>query len=150
MTSPQIKTYSEQVAQSIRAERERLGLTQAAFGELAGVGRATQIFYENHDRFPDTEYFEKLAAHGVDVLFLLSGQRSQSMYNDAEWLHFKSETLWQTFTAAMKIALPTVPAANVDATLAAFKAYCAVYSSRSDEAALAEIREGTQRLDRCA
>lgn len=147
MTSPQLKSYSEQVAQRIRLERERLGLTQAAFAEMAGVGRASQIFYENNDRYPDTAYFEKLAQHNIDVPYLLSGQRSQSTYDDADWLHFKSEVLWEVFTASLKIGQPTQSA---EASLAAFKAFCAVYSERNDEGALAELREGTQRLQRCA
>ncbi len=150
MTSPQLKNFSEQVAQRIRLERERLGLTQAAFAEMAGVGRATQIFYENNDRYPDTAYFEKLAKHEIDVPYLLSGQRSQSTYDDADWLHFKSGVLWEVFTASLKIGQPTVPTQSVEACLAAFKAFCAVYSERNDEGALTELMEGTQRLQRCA
>lgn len=150
MTSPQLKSYSEQVAQRIRLERERLGLTQAAFAEMAGVGRASQIFYENNDRYPDTAYFEKLTKHDIDVPYLLIGQRSQSTYNDADWLHFKSEVLWEVFTASLKIGQPTLPTQSAEASLAAFKAFCAVYSERNDEGALAELRERALRLQRCA
>lgn len=150
MTSPRFDSYSVQVAQRIRIERERLGLTQAAFAEMAGVGRATQIFYENNDRNPDTAYFEKLSEHGIDITYLLSGHRTQSTYNDADWLHFKSEVLWEVFSASLAIGHPTENTQSMEASLAAFKAFCSVYSERKDEGALQEIRESTQRLQRCA
>ncbi len=150
MTSSRSNTYCEEVAERIRLERERLGMTQVVFAELAGLGRATQIFYENNDRQPDTKYFEKLRLHGIDVEYLLTGQRTRSMYNDAEWLHFKNEILWESFSAAVKIGLPEASAASIDASLAAFKAFCTVYSGRSDDAALIELRQGTERLERCA
>ena len=143
-------SYCEEVAARIRQERERLGMTQAAFGELAGLGRATQIFYENNDRQPDTKYFQKLRERGIDVDYLQTGQRTRSTYNDEEWLHFKNEILWASFSAAVKIGLPDAPAAAVDASLAAFKAFCTVYSGRNDDAALIELRQGTERLERCA
>ena len=144
------KTYCEEIGERIRLERERLDMTQAAFAELAGLGRATQIFYENNDRQPDTKYFEKLRQHGIDVDYLLTGQRTRSMYNDAEWLHFKNEILWASFSAAVKIGLPEASAASVEASLAAFKAFCTVYSGRNDDAALIELQQGTERLERCA
>lgn len=143
-------SYCEEVAARIRQERERLGMTQAAFGELAGLGRATQIFYENNDRQPDTKYFQKLRERGIDVDYLQTGQRTRSTYNDEEWLHFKNEILWVSFSAAVKIGLPEASAASVDASLAAFKAFCTVYSGRNDDAALIELRQGTERLERCA
>lgn len=144
-------SYCEEVAARIRLERERLGMTQAAFGELAGLGRATQIFYENNDRQPDTKYFQKLRERGIDVDYLQTGQRSRSTYNDEEWLHFKNEILWASFSAAVKIGLPEASAASVEASLAAFKAFCTVYSGRNDEAAaLIELRQGAERLERCA
>ena len=145
-----MESYCEEVAARIRQERERLGMTQAAFGELAGLGRATQIFYENNDRQPDTKYFQKLRERGIDVDYLQTGQRSRSMYNDAEWLHFKNEILWASFSATVKIGLSEASAASVDASLAAFKAFCTVYSGRNDNAVLIELRQGTERLERCA
>ncbi len=125
-------------------------MTQAAFAELAGLGRATQIFYENNDRQPDTKYFEKLRKHGIDVDYVLTGQRTQSVYNDADWLHFKNEVLWESFCAAVRIGLPDVSASSIDASVSAFKAFCTVYSGRSDGSALIELRQGTERLGRCA
>lgn len=57
----------------IRAERERLALTQAAMAEKAGVSRATQVNYESGKRMPDMDYLQKLGALGGDVGYLLTG-----------------------------------------------------------------------------
>ena len=86
----------------------------------------------------------------MDVDYLQTGQRTRSTYNDEEWLHFKNEVLWESFSAAVKIALPDASAASVDASLAAFKAFCAVYSGRNGDAALIELRQGTERLEKYA
>lgn len=60
----------------LREERERLGLSQAAFGELAGVKKNAQFNYEAGNRSPDSEYLSTIAKHGVDVLYVLTGMRT--------------------------------------------------------------------------
>jgi DNA-binding XRE family transcriptional regulator len=62
----------------IRSERERLGLSQSAFGALAGVKRRAQANYETGERTPDATYLVNAAAAGVDVMFVLFGQRASS------------------------------------------------------------------------
>jgi len=57
-------------------ERKRLGLNQADFGALADCARNTQANYEREERYPDSKYFSKLAAKGVDVLYVLTGRRT--------------------------------------------------------------------------
>lgn len=60
----------------LREERARLGLSQQAFAELGGVKRVSQLLYEQGDRVPDVLYLDNLKKHGVDVPYLLFGQRS--------------------------------------------------------------------------
>lgn len=60
----------------VRSERERLGLTQAELGERCGVGRKTQFNYESGERQPDADYLSRAAAVGVDVLYVLTGERA--------------------------------------------------------------------------
>jgi transcriptional regulator with XRE-family HTH domain len=60
----------------LRIERERLHLTQAALGEIGGVKKLAQINYEKGLRMPDAGYLEAVAKAGVDVLYVLTGQRS--------------------------------------------------------------------------
>lgn len=67
-----MSTFSDR----LRAERERLGLSQVAFGDLCGVGKHAQINYEAGRRSPDGNYLMAAAAQGVDVLYILTGERS--------------------------------------------------------------------------
>jgi transcriptional regulator with XRE-family HTH domain len=66
------------LGQRLRAERERLGLSQTAFGEIGGVQKRAQINYEAGERQPDAAYLAAIAAAGADVLYILTGQRSGS------------------------------------------------------------------------
>lgn len=64
------------ISDRLREERERLGLSQAAFAELGRVQRRAQANYEAGDRYPDALYLAGVAAGGADVLYILTGQRS--------------------------------------------------------------------------
>jgi transcriptional regulator with XRE-family HTH domain len=59
----------------LREERKRLGLSQEALAELGGVKLNAQSNYETGKRAPDSDYLARVAAHGVDVAYLFSGQR---------------------------------------------------------------------------
>ena len=63
------------IGERLRAERLRLNMSQPAFGEIGCVTKKTQMLYENGDRFPDAKYLAAIAAVGVDVLYILTGQR---------------------------------------------------------------------------
>lgn len=69
-------TQMSSIGERLRAERDRLGLNQGAFGEIGGVNRNTQANYEKDDRSPDATYLAAVAAAGVDVLYVLTGQRT--------------------------------------------------------------------------
>ena len=60
----------------IREERNRMALSQEAFGAIPGVTKQAQIKYEKDERHPDTLYLAAIAAAGADVLYILTGQRS--------------------------------------------------------------------------
>lgn len=64
------------IGERLREERERLGLSQGAFGELGGVRANAQGNYEKGDRFPDAAYLAAVALQGVDVLYVVTGQRT--------------------------------------------------------------------------
>ena len=61
------------IGSRLRKERERLGLSQRAFGEIGGVEANAQGKYESGDRAPKDDYLAAVAARGVDVLFVLTG-----------------------------------------------------------------------------
>jgi len=60
----------------LREERKRLGLNQTEMGVLGGVSKDSQLNYENGSRSPDAEYLMAVAAAGVDIAFVLTGNRS--------------------------------------------------------------------------
>lgn len=62
----------------LRAERRAKGLNQRDFGKLAGVGLQTQSRYENGETQPNAEYLANLSDQGVDVLYVLTGNRIES------------------------------------------------------------------------
>lgn len=64
------------IGERLREERERLGLSQAVFGELGGVKANAQGNYEKGDRYPDAAYLAAVAEQGVDVLYVVTGQRT--------------------------------------------------------------------------
>lgn len=63
------------IGERLREERSRLGLSQAELGEAGGVQKQAQLKYEKGDRQPDALYLEAVAAAGVDVLYVLTGER---------------------------------------------------------------------------
>jgi transcriptional regulator with XRE-family HTH domain len=58
-------------------ERKRLRLTQGAFGKLVGVDATKQSLYENDPRELRGDYLAQVAQAGVDVLYVLTGYRTQ-------------------------------------------------------------------------
>lgn len=59
----------------LRGERERLGLNQMDLAGCAGIGRKSQFNYESGDRLPDAGYLAAVATAGVDVLYVVTGER---------------------------------------------------------------------------
>lgn len=64
------------IGERLKEERGRLGLTQTAIADAARVTKNTQINYEKDARSPDASYLAAVAALGVDVLYVLTGQRT--------------------------------------------------------------------------
>ena len=78
----------------LKAERVRLGLSQGTMGKIGGVQTNAQGLYENGARFPRADFLAKVAAAGVDVLFVITGERTQkASANSAEALDSALEFL---------------------------------------------------------
>ena len=81
----------------LREERERLGLSQRAFGEIGGVEPNAQGKYENGDRTPKADYLAAVAAKGVDVLYVLTGAHTPAPVDNLseveEWVLGSYRTL---------------------------------------------------------
>lgn len=57
-------------------ERNRLEMTQEAFGAAGGVLKRAVANYENGSRVPDASFLDGIAKAGVDVQYVITGRRS--------------------------------------------------------------------------
>lgn len=104
------------IFQRLVSERERLGLNKVEMAAVGGVAQPTYLRYETGDRVPDGEFYAKIAAHGADVLYILTGQRSQVISPQA-LLPEGDRILLDNYHAA-----PLGVQAGVKTTLGAFSA----------------------------
>ncbi|WP_085631317.1 helix-turn-helix domain-containing protein [Pseudomonas sp. R16(2017)] len=63
------------IGDRLKEERERLGLNQTDFAAKAGASKNSQYNYEKGERSPDASYLAAVAEQGVDVLYVVTGQR---------------------------------------------------------------------------
>ncbi|MDD1017067.1 helix-turn-helix domain-containing protein [Pseudomonas rubra] len=85
------------IGSRIREERERLGLTQRAFGDIGGVEPNAQGKYESGERTPKADYLAAVAARGVDALYVLSGVHTPVEHSS---LNTEEEQLLSSFRLA--------------------------------------------------
>lgn len=64
------------IGERLRLERERLGCSQEQFAQTFNVSRRTQGAWERGDQFPNAEVLSLASGLGVDVMYVLTGQRS--------------------------------------------------------------------------
>ena len=67
------------IGNRLKEERERLGITQPLFAEAADAKKRTLIDWEKGVSSPTALQLSSLAMVGVDVLYVVTGQRSQSI-----------------------------------------------------------------------
>jgi len=65
----------KEITDRLKEERIRLGLTKAELGVAGGVKVNAQNVYERGIRTPSAVYLAAVAKIGVDVLYVLTGQR---------------------------------------------------------------------------
>jgi len=65
----------ETIGGRLRFERERLALSQPVLAEMCGVTMRSQRNYEKDERLPDAGYLAAATRSGVDVVYVLTGER---------------------------------------------------------------------------
>ncbi|WGW43511.1 helix-turn-helix transcriptional regulator [Pseudomonas aeruginosa] len=63
------------IGERLKEERNRVGANQTVFAEQCGVTKNTQLAYEKGERSPDANYLAAAAAAGVDVQYVVTGER---------------------------------------------------------------------------
>lgn len=66
------------IGERLRAERERLNMSQSVFADAADLARKTLYGYECGERFPDAAALAKWADAGVDILYVITGNFTAS------------------------------------------------------------------------
>jgi transcriptional regulator with XRE-family HTH domain len=97
----------------INEQSTRLGFTQTELAEYCGVGRRAQIHFEQDDSLPGGAYLQAATALGMDVLYVLTGNRHGISAEEAQVL------------AAYRVASPEVRIAVKGALGAVTKAAAA-------------------------
>ena len=87
------------IGKRLKAERKRLGLTQAEASNLCGVTQATLVGYESGLRALPSDIANTLFKCGFDVSYIVTGQSSSSM-GTPEWIHRIVTTCWRVFERA--------------------------------------------------
>ena len=72
------------IGEILKEERQRLGMNQEDFAAVGGLKRRAQTLYEQDERAPDALYLRALAGIGVDVHYILTGERLQSAVSSDE------------------------------------------------------------------
>ena len=65
------------IGMRLKEERERLEMTQVEMARVTGITRVSQQNYENNRRLPDAGYLGSLHRIGVDILYVIAGERSR-------------------------------------------------------------------------
>jgi transcriptional regulator with XRE-family HTH domain len=60
----------------LKEERVRLRMTQPAVAEAGGVSKTTIVSYESGAHVPDAVFLGRLADRGLDVSYVLTGERA--------------------------------------------------------------------------
>ena len=68
--------YRISIGDRLREERDRLALSQEEFAALGSASKRTQAAWEKGDQVPNAEFLALVAGHGVDVLYVVTGQRA--------------------------------------------------------------------------
>lgn|SRR5580693_8397969 len=72
------------IGEILKEERLRLAMNQDDFAAVGGLKRRAQTLYEQNERSPDAVYLRALAAIGVDVQYILTGEQAASALTQFE------------------------------------------------------------------
>lgn len=71
-------------SERLKSERKRLKLNQTEFAVAGGVTKQSVFAYEKGLRKPDSDFLEKVAALGVDIAYVLTGERGGAILTPEE------------------------------------------------------------------
>ncbi|MNG44758.1 transcriptional repressor DicA [compost metagenome] len=104
--SQMVNENNDQRGERLRQERSRLGLSQKDFAALFGKKNMAVMRYEKGERVMGQDDLEALHAAGVDVYYLITGERNQPdlLSDEAK----KLLTLWDSVEPSQRDTLMTL------------------------------------------
>lgn len=81
---------ADSLADRLREERKRLGMSQKEIAQKVSVNRETWSRYETSKMLPSTNVLLKAVDFGLDAHYVLTGQKADPLYSMAD---FKSSAL---------------------------------------------------------
>ncbi|MDF7667908.1 helix-turn-helix transcriptional regulator [Orbaceae bacterium ESL0727] len=81
----------------LREQREKLGYNQTNFAEHAGITRKTLFGYENGTRSPDAASLAAWEELGLDVLYVVVGQKNRTINNSNAKISHEEQELIDVF-----------------------------------------------------
>nr|WP_295782181.1 helix-turn-helix transcriptional regulator [Rhodoferax sp.] len=97
----QFEYFFMQTCERIKSERKRLGYSQTEFADIAHATRGTVSNWESGVGSPDVVALGALANVGLDVLYVVTGDRS---FEPPKKLTSEEETMLEYFSQADKEA----------------------------------------------
>ncbi len=78
----------DSLSERLKEERKRFKLNQTDFGLIGGIQKHAQMMYEKGKRYPKGEYLSLLDSAGVDVGYIITGNRDT--YSESAQLFIKT------------------------------------------------------------
>ncbi|PPT94919.1 transcriptional regulator [Xanthomonas arboricola pv. arracaciae] len=99
------------VGKRLKEERKRLGFTQADMAEQCGLSKWAQLNFEKDENLPGGAYLLAATAAGVDVLYVLTGERQGISAEEAHVL-----SAYRAASPDVKLAVGAALGAGVKAS----------------------------------
>ena len=64
------------IGERLFEERNKLGMNQPDFAALGGKTKKTLIEWEKGEAYPNAAFLAAISAHGADIQYIVTGQRS--------------------------------------------------------------------------
>ncbi|MBB6259343.1 MULTISPECIES: helix-turn-helix domain-containing protein [Xanthomonas] len=94
----------------LKEERKRIGLTQTELAERCGLSKRAQLNFEKDEQLPGGAYLLAATVLGVDVLYVLTGERHGISTEEAQVL-----AAYRVSSPEIKLAVSAALGATVKA-----------------------------------
>lgn len=102
-----VETF-KQIGERLREERTRIAYSQIAFSDACEINRGTLSNWEKGDQTPSAAALGVMATLGVDVLYVVTGQRANASESTLAPAERDLLQAWRNSTSEGRTALEAV------------------------------------------